>query len=135
MAADYRIWTVDPKNPTGPKVQAILHRSLYLRLYKYRPVDYENLRGVIAVLENPERIFEGLRLENEGYWCFVGKPEKWFVKEDSEESFPGDKVFAVYLNNRMYVFDFAAEEVDGEDALSPKNWKDRFTRLAWKNTR
>jgi len=45
LAADFTCETIDPNNPTGPKVKVIFPGKYTLRLFKYSPVDYENLRG------------------------------------------------------------------------------------------
>ena len=67
-----------------------------------------------------------------GLW--VGCPTTWYIREDTKVPFPKNRLFAVYLNDRMYVYDFAAEYVDNEDLLSPKDWKNRFMGLIWKST-
>jgi hypothetical protein len=86
------------------------------------------------VFENPKRIFKGiLRPISEKGWCYVGKPQRWYIKQNCDVPFPEDKVFAVYLNERLHVYTFRAEEVDPEDSLSPKDWKNRFGGLIWKS--
>ena len=124
---------MDPHNPDGSKKETTIPGDLILRWFKYQPVQYENLRSVKHVLDNPKRIFSGIRELNEGGWCYVGKPEKWYVKERCEVPFPTHLVFAVYLNDRMAVYNFRAEKADTDDALSPINWKNRFGGLIWKS--
>jgi hypothetical protein len=130
----FKIYTIDPKNPTEKKIEVIIPGDLSLRWYKYHPVKYENLRAARAVLDAPKRIYTGIRAINEGGYCYIGRPETWYIKEDTEVPFPTNKVFAVYLSDRMCLYDFAAEYVDKEDSLSPKDWKNRFTGLLWQST-
>ena len=125
---------IDPKNPTGKRIEAVIPGDLIIRWYKYHPVMYENLRAVKAVLDDPKRIYAGIRAINEGWFCYVGRPETWYIKEDTEVPFPKNRVFAVYLNNRMHVYNFTAEYIDSDDPLSPKDWKNRFTGLLWQST-
>ena len=105
-------------------------------LFKYHPVQFENLRVVKAVLLNPKRIFIGIkRAVSADGLCFVGQPENWHVRENKYLPFPKERlVFVVYLNDRNSVYEFRAEEVDFEDPLSPKDWKNRFGGLLWKST-
>lgn len=92
------------------------------------------MRAAKEVLDNPQRIFVGLRELNEGGWCYVGKPKSWFIAEDRVVPFPEDLVYEVFLNDRMSIFGWRAEKADLEDNLSPVGWKSRFVALAWKKT-
>jgi hypothetical protein len=76
MGKNFQLETMDPRNlPHGRTVVTIPH-SLILCFFKYRPVDYENFRAAREVLENPKRIFVGIRAHNEGGWCFAGRPKE-----------------------------------------------------------
>jgi hypothetical protein len=130
----YRQKTVDPNNPTGPKIEVIIPHCIYDRAYKYTSVKYENLRAAKEVLENPLRIFWGIREHSEGGWCYVGKPAKLYVSETTIIDFPQDKVFAVYVTDRYEVFDWNVEYADDKDALSPKGWESRYRSLKWAST-
>lgn len=85
-----------------------------------------------SVLEDTKRIFSGLRELNEGWWCYVGRPKTWCVAEGRFEPFPENRVCTVYLNDRMWVFDWVAERADEKDPLSPVGWENRFTGRVWK---
>lgn len=134
MADDFACKTIDPNNPTGPKVDAIFPGGYTLNLFKYWPVDYENLRAAKYVLENTERIFFGVREFNEGGWCYTGRPDEWYIREGSIVPFPKDKVFAVYLNPNMRVYECRAEFIADDDPLCPVNWQTRYRGLTWKST-
>jgi hypothetical protein len=134
VAADYACKTIDPSNPTGPKVDAIFPGDYTLRLYKYSPVDYENLRAAKYVLEHTERIFFGVREFNEGGWCYTGRPAEWFIKEGVVAPFPDNMIFAVYLNPNMRAYECRAEYVADDDARCPKGWQTRYGGLTWKST-
>ena len=131
---NYEQETLDPDNPTGPKVKVIITHSIYDRVHKYNPVQYENLRAAKEVLENPKRIFWGIREHNEGGWCYVGKPTELYIKQNTVIDFPSDKVFAVYINQRLVVFDWCVEYADDKDGMSPKGWEERYRSLKWKST-
>jgi hypothetical protein len=131
---NYEQETLNPDDPTGPKIKAVIPHYIYSRAYKYDPVHYENLRAVKEVLEDPKRIFWGIREHNEGGWCYVGKPSKLYVKQDSVIDFPRDKVFAVYMNPGLIVFDWCLEYADSEDKMSPAGWQERYRSLKWKST-
>ncbi len=133
LAADYPCKTIDPSNPTGPKVDAIFPGDYTLRLFKYSPVDYENLRAAKYVLENTERVFFGVREFNEGGWCYTGRPVQWYIRERIVVPFPKDKVFAVYLNPNMRVYECRAEYAAPDDPLCPVNWQTRYRGLTWKS--
>jgi len=131
VAADYTCKIIDPTHPDGPKIDAIFPAGYTAKLFKYSPVDFENLRAAKYVLENVERIFFGVREFNQGGWCYAGHPLTWYIRESIEVPFPHDKVFAVYLNPRMYVYECRAEVAASDDPLCPLNWQTRYRGLAW----
>lgn len=134
MAKDFSFQTVDPRNPGGPRVEVVLPGDLIERAYKFSPVRYENLRAAKHVLENPRRIFFGVREYNEGGWCYVGKPPEWCVSEGVTATFPDDKVFAVYVNPRMLIYTWRAEYAAADDPACPREWENRYRGLVWKST-
>lgn len=95
-------------------------------------MDHCNLITVTIVFDNPNRIFYGLREERDGGWCYIGKPQEWWIKEGVVVPFPDNLVFAVNLDDNLFVYGFRAEYAAADDPLSPKNWDERYTRLAWK---
>ena len=105
MSHDYFTEIINPSDPSGPKVKAVIPHRLILRYYKYFPVRYENLRAAKYVLDHTKRILAGVRRYNEGGWCFTGRPSIWYTKENVEVGFPQDFVFAVYLNDRFVVYE------------------------------
>jgi len=130
---NYSMQIINPRDPDGPKIEAVIPHRLILNYYKYHPVRYENFRAVKHVLENPKRIFCGVRRFNEGGWCFTGRPTMWHIREDVQETFPAELIFAVFLNPRFYVFEARAERIAVDDNYSPDDWRDRFTTLIWKS--
>jgi hypothetical protein len=130
----YNPETIDPNNPTGPKIKVFIPHEIYLRAYKYDSVKYENIRAVDEVLKDPKRIFGGIRKYSEGGWCYIGKPTKLYVTENKVIEFPKDKVFAVYITDRYEVFDWIVEYADDGDNLNPKGWEERYRGLIWKST-
>ena len=134
MPKNYSFGTLDPSNPEGPKKEVIIPYELGLRYYKYDIVRYFNFYAVKEVLDNPKRIFSRIRVITDGGWCYVGRPTRWYVKEKLVEPFPKHLVYAVYVNDRMFLHGHRAELADQEDVLSPKDWKTRFGGLAWKST-
>ena len=134
MAADYYCETLNPRDPKGPKAKILFPGCFTEKLYKTAPVDYENLRAAKFVLENVRRIFFGLRRFTEGGWCYTGRPEEWCVRPDVTATFPSNRVFAVYVNSRLHVFQCRAEYADENDRDCPRNWESRYRGLIWKNT-
>jgi len=131
VAADYACQAIDPNNPDGPRINIIFPAGYTLRLYKHSPVDFENLRAAKYVLDNTARIFFGVRQFNEGGWCYTGRPQTWYIREAIEAPFPKDRVFAVYVNPRMQVFECRAEVAATDDPLCPKDWRTRYRGLTW----
>ncbi len=124
---------VNPNDPKGPQIQAILPYSLILEYYKFYPVRYENLRAAKFVLEHPDRIFAGVRRYTEGGWCFTGRPTSWYIRETVEVPFPDNLVFAVYLNSRFEIYECRAENSETNDRNCPKDWQNRYAGLIWKS--
>lgn len=125
------------KNPSNNQDLEIRFEHGYLDyLYKYQPVRFQNIRTAVNVLNRPKRIFIGIkRAVSQDGLCFVGKPDRWYVRENVIVDFPKDElVYTVYLNDRNSVYDFRAEEIDVEDEDSPEDWKNRFGGVLWKKT-
>jgi hypothetical protein len=135
VATDIFCKTIDPNNPTGPKIDAVFPGRYTDWLLKHWPVDYENLRAAKHVLEHTERIFVGTRQYNQGdWWCYTGRPDEWYIREGIVVPFPQDKIFAVYLNPNMRVYECRAEYAADDDARCPKDWQTRYRGLTWKST-
>ena len=128
----YSIEILNPNDPANLKATATIPHRLIEKYYTFDPVRFENLRAVKHVLENTKRIFAGIRRFNEGGWCFTGKPEMWYIREDVQAPFPRELVFAVYLNPRLCVYEARAERVAEDDEFSPIGWEDRYEALIWK---
>lgn len=122
---------------TNEEKEIRLEPSYYDRLLIYHPTHFMNLFAVHKVLNNPQRIFSGVRrpvtLGDEKF-CVVGKPNKWYITETDLVPFPSDKVFTVYLNERFSIYEFGADAADYEDRASPKGYKNRFGELEWTNS-
>jgi len=134
MSHDYSQEIINPEDPTGPKIEAVIPYRLILRYYKYHPVRYENFRVARHVLENPLRIFRGVRQFNEGGWCFTGRPVLWHIREAVTAPFDESLVFAVYLNPQLKVYECRAERSASDDRDCPEDWQNRYSGLIWKNT-
>ena len=134
LAKEYACKVIDPQNPKGPKIDAVFPLDLARRYYKSSPVRYENLRAAKYVLEQTQRIFSGVREFNEGGWCYTGRPTEWCVKNGVTAPFPHDKVFAVYLNPNMRVYEWRTEYCAEDDPLCPVNWQERYRGLVWRST-
>ena len=134
MAADFTCQAIDPKNPTGPKIEVIFPGDLTERCYKYSPVRYRNLIAAKFVLDYTERIYFGVREFNEGGWCYTARPREWYIREQVVVPFPEDLVYAVYLNPNMRVYEWRAERVGQDDPFAPADWQERYRGLTWKST-
>lgn len=134
MTRNFGIRTLDPRNPKADTIEVVIPGDLIERFYKEQVVRYENFRAVKTVLESPLRIFSGVRLLNQGGWCYVGRPEEWYIKENVTAPFPRNRLFAVYVNPNFRVYEFRAEETDVLDPDCPRNWEQRYGGLVWKRT-
>jgi hypothetical protein len=134
MGHDFSMPIMNPEDPTGPQIEAIIPYRLISRYYTLYPVRYENLRAAKHVLDKPLRIFSGVRVFNEGGWCFTGRPSNWYIRESVTASFPETLIFAVYLNPRYYVYECRAENAAQDDKECPDDWQNRYKGLIWKST-
>jgi hypothetical protein len=62
------------------------------------------------------------------------RPREWYVRGGRLVPFPDDLVYALYINDAMWLYEWRAENVDHEDPLNPRGWKERFKALKWKST-
>jgi hypothetical protein len=122
----YEIETIDPKNPAGRRINVFLPLDLAIKFLKTRRTRYMNLTCAKQVLNNPQRIFEGIREYEQGGWCYAGKPTEWYVGDVAEVPFPDGLVFAVYVNRRLEVYHWRAEKCDRDDRFCPIDWRTRY---------
>jgi len=134
LTRNYQYQTINPEDPTGPKIDVTIPGDLILKFYTTNYVKYQNFEAAKYVLDNPRRIFSGVRQFNEGGWCYVGCPQNWYIKERVCVPFPDNMIFTVYLNLNMFLYEFRAELRDDDDPLSPIDWKYRYRGLIWKST-
>jgi hypothetical protein len=134
LAKNFQCSTIDPVNPDGPRVEVIIPAELIERVYKYDPTQFENFRCAKIVLDDPKRIFAGVRPINDGWWCYTGRPSRWHIREEVTVDFPRSLIFAVYINSRHEVYEFRAEKADPVDNLNPIGWETRFGGLVWTST-
>ncbi len=132
MANDYFINIINPLDPAGEPTRARIPHRVYLQYFKFYPVRYENLRATKHVLENPLRIFSGVRAFNEGGWCFTGRPISWYIRPDVVVPFPAELVFCVYLNARLSMYEARADKGATDDPDCPAAWQNRYQELVWK---
>src|SRR6266404_5522578 len=123
MGKDYCIQIINPEDPLGQPIEAIIPYRLYSKYYTFHPVQYENLRTAKYVLEHPLRIFSGVRVFNEGGWCFTGRLGSWYIRETVVAPFPGNLIYAVYLNPRHYVYECRSEHAAQDDKECPDDWQ------------
>ncbi len=129
----YTYTTIDPLDPySGSKAEVRFPGDLLDFYSKMRPVDFANILTAKKVLDDPKRIFYGTRVLSEGGWCYIGKPDEWYIREGVVVPFSSDKVFAVYCRDDLIVYTFKAEYADTKDPLSPKNWEERYGKVIWK---
>lgn len=133
-AGSFTIRCRDPRAPEHDTVNVIIPGDLIEHCYCSLPVQFENFRAAKFVLENPRRIFSGVRLLNQGGWCYVGKPSEWYIRENTIAPFPEQFVFAVYVNPNFRLYEFRAEKVAPDDPDSPIGWAERYGALIWKRT-
>jgi len=134
LADDFSVKTVNPFDPEGDRVEVVIPGDLITRQYKYSSVDWHNLRAVKFVLENPLRIFKGVRDYETGGYCYVGRPPEWHIREKVVVPFPKRLVYAVYVNPNMRLYEHRAEKAAADDPLCPVDWADRYGALLWKST-
>ena len=126
---DFCTEIINPEDPAGKRIQAIIPHRLIARYYTFYPVRYENFRAAKLTLERPLRIFSGVRVLNEGGWCFTGRPKMWYTKETVIAPFPDGLIYAVYLNPRYYVYECRAEIAAKDDRECPEDWQNRYKAL------
>jgi len=134
LAKDYYQKIIDPNNPLGDRIEAKIPGEVYMRHYKESYVKYLNLIAAKAVLENTLLIFEGVREFQEGGWCFIGRPESHYVRENVTAPLSHDQVFAVYLNPAMSVYEWRLEDAEESNSWYPMGHQNRYDRLVWKST-
>ncbi|MBI1320579.1 MAG: hypothetical protein GC168_16775 [Candidatus Hydrogenedens sp.] len=131
MTRNFACETIDPLNPESV-VEVTIPADLVRRVYQHNSVEYENLRCVKEVLDNPLNIYCGVRHMNYGFWCFVGRPKRYYVREGViAEPFPEHLIYAVYLNDRFILYSFRPERASADDRNHIDRWEERFGGLKW----
>lgn len=102
-----------------------------------------NLRTAMEVLENPLRIYHGIRdprTEERSGWCYIGKPPFVVDYEGRKIAFPDGKLYTVFLNERYDVIDWGKENEDPQSSGRLRDEelgteRSRFGELVWQNGR
>ena len=121
----------DPCGSGSEPLVVKLSCEFVTKLYKYHYVDFLNLEAAKEVLLSPRAVFLGVRDYEVGGYCYVGRPGKWYIKERCLVPFPNDKVFAVYLNPTLWLYELQAEKTEGAGSDMPLGWRDRYEELLW----
>lgn len=131
MTKAYGLEVIDPRNVSGGRTTAWFPGDLTLGFYKHDSLQYWNIITARAVLEEPRVIFEGVREFNTGGWCYVGRPEEWYIRPSVKHPFPDHLVYSVYLNPAMFVYHFRADEADLARPDYPLGWSKRYKGQIW----
>ena len=134
MTADFSFKIMDPAAPLGPKADCTIPGYLTERHYKCNPTKFNNLLMARTVLDAPLLVFEGVREFNEGGWCFVGRPGQYYLREDVMVPLSDGRVFAVYLNPQLILYEWRLEYAQAPATPFPRGHADRYRRLAWQRT-
>ena len=132
----YECETIDPRRRDGSRTTVRLSIQLARKYLKLISVDYMNL-GLCAkeVLDDPQRIFEGVRGYEEGGWCYTGRPSEIYVTEGVTAPFQERFVYAVYVSPSLEIYWWCPEKCDPQDPLCPLDWQNRYDGgLIWTNT-
>jgi hypothetical protein len=135
LGKDFFFEIMNPEDPEGPKVQCRIPGEVYEWHYKMNYVKYLNLTAARDVLLSPKLIFGGVRIFQQGGWCFVGTPSSVHLRENITVPLAPDVVYGVYLNPRLHVYEWRAEPRESPGSLFPKDWNDRYVKgLVWQST-
>jgi len=98
----------------------------------HRDTQDRGLETVPVVLREPKAIFEGLQREGfENGLCFTGKTDRYWVRQSVETPFPPGRVFAIYMDESRFIFEWRLEQEDAEHDGHPVRWTRRFARRLW----
>ena len=84
------------------------------------------------MLKAPTAIFEGL--QREGFdkgLCFAGRTRRYWLRQAVETPFPPGKVFAIYIDESGFIFEWRLEREDEEIEGHPTGWPQRFKKRLW----
>src|SRR5688572_25531857 len=111
----------DPGDTTGRRrTYAWVSEHELRQTFIHNPWKAHNLRSVVPVLQNPDRIFKHIRLgAEEPGWCYC-RALRQVWNEDGSSQRPARKgtVFSVYLNGDLIVFEWGPDEADPVDSKS-----------------
>ena len=100
----------------------------------------EMAETVPACLKCPERIYEGIRRDDDedrgdcdGWRCYVFRPDHAWKNGRNpgdppvrmDEGWP-DEVFLVFVNDECVAYTWRWEGCDPDDVTRPEGWRDRF---------
>jgi hypothetical protein len=74
-------------------------------------------------------------LQREGHeisYCYVAKPTKRFVTENTSVPVEDGFVFVAFVSSNLEIFDWRFEKSCPDGSL-PDNYETRFTKLIWEN--
>jgi hypothetical protein len=121
-----------PEN--GQKCEFKISTEKINALHKYGPDDkFYNLRNLPFAIAEPDAIFKGLQREgHETSYCYVSRPSRRFVTEETSVPVEDGFVFVVFVTSNLEIFDWRFEKACPDGRL-PENHDTRFTKLIWEN--
>ena len=131
----YELEGADPHDPCGSLIPMFLSKEDLRGLYKHHPIKADNLKPAAEVLEAPDRIYVGIR-EDQGRWgyCYVGTPEQHAISNGVYGPIGRNRVFCVFVTDRLVVFEWRverAERVGVGSTLNVRGADIRFEELLW----
>ncbi|MCX5674736.1 MAG: hypothetical protein NTX87_06985 [Planctomycetota bacterium] len=126
---------LNPHEQTGATWSVLLPIGLVRHWLKESEVDYQNLKHLVPeILRKPVAVFGGVRVYEQGGYCYLGKPADWYIRPNCLVPFPKERIFAVYVNPMCRLYEIQAEKVEPPSLYRPKGWKDRYEALLWSTT-
>jgi hypothetical protein len=118
---------------TGDFKDVKIGTSLVEHYLKHDPIrSYElQQRIVTQVLLNPAAIFEGVRVYEEGGFCYAGVPSHAVTKKgERRPPYPG-KVFCVYVSPHSCVYLWGWDISDPDQSDYPEKHSGRYGKRIW----
>lgn len=127
----FSVWAIDPEAPDR-RIEALIPKEVLYNYYKTHPVTWHNVVVAKEVLENPARIYYGIRDHQKGGWCYTGRPMQFWKKPGITVPLPTTHLFTVYMNPSYHVYLWRLEKVDPQDLFAPIDWRERYGGMSWK---
>jgi hypothetical protein len=125
-----------PHDPGNGRIMVRAEARTMRFLSVRSPGKCHDVRIARTVLEDPRRIYSGIRPDevDDWGWCYVSPYNSHFSERGKEVDLEGEWLFLAFISPRYTLLEWGLERPTEGDPLLPESANIRFGQLVWPTT-